>query len=939
MCTAVQVALVELLRHWNVTPSAVIGHSSGEIAAAFAKGSIDRETAWTIAYHRGRLSQGIRGMAPGLSGSMLACGLGEADVKPYLAQITSGNVVVACINSPTNVTLSGDLQAVKQVEALLKADGIFARRLKVDTAYHSPHMRVISDQYLSSLKDIEISGGRDDIKMFSTVSGTAIESTELDASYWVSNMLQPVKFSQALSNLCNHSDSHKDRKKRSRKPYVDIMLEVGPHAALQGPINQILDKDDRRANVTYMTCLIRGQDACVTALEAVGKLFQHGLPANIVNANEVQRNVSKPAILVDMPPFPWNRSHKFWYETANMRDHRLRVHPRKDLIGARTVDENPMDSRWRQFLRISENPWIEDHRAQNSILYPAAGMMVMAIEAASQTADPHRPVAGYELRDISIRNAIVVPEEDGIETILHVKPWRMGSRALTSAWDEFSIYSRANHDWVLNCSGLIQVHYQSETNPLFVDEEAVQNEKHKRTYDGMIDSCSKATPARQFYEQMTNIGLKYGPCFSKLDGIYKGNYEGRCTMKIHDTKSIMPFEYEYDHLIHPSTLDNILQMLFPSMTSLNEELTVAKVPTSIGRLFVSSNVPRKPGTSLQGYSKADTVGFRDVEASVVVAESDWTKPLVIADNVRCTALSTSNEGNAISDAPGRNLAASMAWMEDVDKLDSETTAAILWERLQGFEGVTATVVEELEIGAWVYMKRALKACSPKEAEGFESHLKAYYQYMQSIQKRVLAGDIDHQAAGFDWLNSTFEAEDQLLDRVERSSIDGAIMCRHGRQLVEILRGSLDASQVLTEDGLLDKYYSEGIGQRKSSAYVAQYMDMLAHKNPDMNILEIGAGSGGTSLPVLQALGGHEGSAPRFSSYTFSDKTSGSLDKARDKLKPWASVTKFHMLNIEEEPSEQGIDVEGYDVIIASISLHETHSMDATMANVKKLLRP
>ena len=939
MCTAVQVALVELLRHWNVTPSAVIGHSSGEIAAAFAKGSIDRETAWTIAYHRGRLSQGIRGMAPGLSGSMLACGLGEADVKPYLAQITSGNVVVACINSPTNVTLSGDLQAVKQVEALLKADGIFARRLKVDTAYHSPHMRVIADQYLSSLKDIEISGGRDDIKMFSTVSGTAIESTELDASYWVSNMLQPVKFSQALSNLCNHSDSHKDRKKRSRKPYVDIMLEVGPHAALQGPINQILDKDDRRANVTYMTCLIRGQDACVTALEAVGKLFQHGLPANIVNANEVQRNVSKPAILVDMPPFPWNRSHKFWYETANMRDHRLRVHPRKDLIGARTVDENPMDSRWRQFLRISENPWIEDHRAQNSILYPAAGMMVMAIEAASQTADPHRPVAGYELRDISIRNAIVVPEEDGIETILHVKPWRMGSRALTSAWDEFSIYSRANHDWVLNCSGLIQVHYQSETNPLFVDEEAVQNEKHKRTYDGMIDSCSKATPARQFYEQMTNIGLKYGPCFSKLDGIYKGNYEGRCTMKIHDTKSIMPFEYEYDHLIHPSTLDNILQMLFPSMTSLNEELTVAKVPTSIGRLFVSSNVPRKPGTSLQGYSKADTVGFRDVEASVVVAESDWTKPLVIADNVRCTALSTSNEGNAISDAPGRNLAASMAWMEDVDKLDSETTAAILWERLQGFEGVTATVVEELEIGAWVYMKRALKACSPKEAEGFESHLKAYYEYMQSIQKRVLAGDIDHQAAGFDWLNSTFEAEDQLLDRVERSSIDGAIMCRHGRQLVEILRGSLDASQVLTEDGLLDKYYSEGIGQRKSSAYVAQYMDMLAHKNPDMNILEIGAGTGGTSLPVLQALGGHEGSAPRFSSYTFSDKTSGSLDKARDKLKPWASVTKFHMLNIEEEPSEQGIDVEGYDVIIASISLHETHSMDATMANVKKLLRP
>ena len=138
----------------------------------------------------------------------------------------------------------------------------------------------------------------------------------------------------------------------------------------------------------------------------------------------------------------------------------------------------------------------------------------------------------------------------------------------------------------------------------------------------MVDRCLKTVPPRQFYEQMTNIGLKYGPSFSKLDGIYKGNYEGRCSLKTHDTKSTMPIEYEYDHLVHPSTLDNIFQMLFPAMTSLNEELTVAKVLTSIGRLFVFSSVPRIPGTSLQGYSKADAVGFRDVAASVVVGESE-----------------------------------------------------------------------------------------------------------------------------------------------------------------------------------------------------------------------------------------------------------------------------------------------------------------------------
>lgn len=939
MCTAIQVALVELLRHWNVRPNAVIGHSSGEIAAAFAKGSITREMAWMIAYHRGRLSQAIGGLAPGLSGSMLACGVGEAEVQPYLARCTEGDVVVACINSPKNVTLSGDLQAILQVESMLKADDIFARRLKVETAYHSPHMQVIAEKYLASLADVHTSKGDDNVKMFSSVSGNAIESPDLNASYWVSNMLQPVKFSPALANLCNHSDSTKGRKKRSRNPYVDALLEIGPHAALQGPINQILDKEERRANVTYMSALIRGQDACVTALEAVGKLFQQGLPANIANANEVQRNSSKPAILVDMPPFPWNRAHKFWYETSNMKDYRFRTHPRKDLIGARTVDENPMDARWRHHLRLSENPWIDDHRAQNSILYPAAGMMVMAIEAALQNADPHKPAAGYELRDISISSAIIVPEEDGIEVMLHMKPWRMGSRASTSAWEEFTIYSRANNDWVLNCSGLIHVHYESQANPLFADEEALQNEKHRLTYEKMADSCTKFTPARTFYEKMTNIGLKYGPSFSKLSEIYKGNYQGKCSMTIHDTKSLMPCQYEYDHLIHPSTLDNILQMLFPAMTGLNEELTVAKVPTSIGRLFVSSSVPRTPGTTLHGYSRADAVGFRDVEASVVVAESGWTKPLVIADNVRCTALSTSNEGNSVGDAPGRNLAAKFEWKEDLDKLDSKGVVSILSEKLGGFETADSTIIEELEIAAWIFMKRTLGTCLPKEAEGFDEHLKSLYEYMQHIEKRVLAGEMDHQSSGFDWLNSSLEDEERILRRVETSSADGAIMCRLGRRLAEVLRAEVEPMQVLMQDDLLDHYYVDGIGQRKSHAQIAKYMDLLAHRSPDMNILEIGAGIGATTLPVLEALGGQDGSAPRFSSYTFTDINSGFFEKARDKLQPWASVTKFLRLNIEEDPTEQGLEGEGYDAVIASSVLYASHSMDTTLANIKKLLKP
>ncbi|KAL8837776.1 MAG: hypothetical protein Q9170_002394 [Blastenia crenularia] len=279
------------------------------------------------------------------------------------------------------------------------------------------------------------------------------------------------------------------------------------------------------------------------------------------------------------------------------------------------------------------------------------------------------------------------------------------------------------------------------------------------------------------------------------------------------------------------------------------------------------------------------------------------KPLAIADKVRCTALSTSNEGSTVGDTPGRNLAARLAWMGDVGKPNSKETITVLSGRLSSVDKVDLSVVEEPGIGACKHMKRALGTRSPKEAEGFEWHLKALYEYMQHIQKSVLVGEMDHQSSRFDWLNLSLEDEEQLLQHEEKSSLDRAVMFRRAGRLIEILRGTLEPLQTLMKDDLLYRFFVDGIGQQNSYALVAQYMDMLVHQNPDMSILEVGVGTGGTTLPVLQEPGGHEDSAPRFSSYTFTDISSGFFEQARDKLKPWAAVTESHKLNIEEEPSE------------------------------------
>lgn len=306
-------ALVDLLRHWNIIPDAVVGHSSGEIAAAYCKGAIDREGALLISYHRGRLSSDIRGFAPDLAGAMLVTGLGPEAVQIYISNVTDGTAVVACINSPSSTTLSGDAQAIDTLHKILSEDGHFARRLKIDTAYHSHHMEVIAESYLSSLASVQILQGDDQgVKMFSSVSGKLVNSSELGPSYWVANMLSPVNFFGAVESLFSHSDVKLKRK--STKPYVEFLVEVGPHSALQGPIMQILRSNPQKfESLTYASILERGANACTSALDAAGRLFQRGFPVNISAVNTDKDVAGNDGFLVDLPAYAWNRNAKYWY--------------------------------------------------------------------------------------------------------------------------------------------------------------------------------------------------------------------------------------------------------------------------------------------------------------------------------------------------------------------------------------------------------------------------------------------------------------------------------------------------------------------------------------------------------------------------------------------------------------------------------------------------
>lgn len=135
---------MDLLASWNIQPQLVVGHSSGEIAAAYATGALSLESAITVAYFRGLLSPKVKNL--GYDGRMMAVGLSEDEANAEIAGLDEslGKVVVACVNSPRGVTISGDTPAMEELHKALNAKDIFARLLQVDTAYHSHHMQAIA---------------------------------------------------------------------------------------------------------------------------------------------------------------------------------------------------------------------------------------------------------------------------------------------------------------------------------------------------------------------------------------------------------------------------------------------------------------------------------------------------------------------------------------------------------------------------------------------------------------------------------------------------------------------------------------------------------------------------------------------------------------------------------------------------------------------------
>ncbi|KAK4861763.1 hypothetical protein LT330_003798 [Penicillium expansum] len=923
LCTILQVALVDLLRSLNITPKAVLGHSSGEVAAA--------RSAWKVSYYRGYMSSKLESSSQ-MRGSMLAVGLSEQGIKPYIEKLSKDledfNLIVGCINSPKSVTVTGEVTQLDSLKIILDKDNILCRRLKVNLAYHSPQMKEVAALYQDAMGDLEVdnTGHNNSPEMVSSVTGDWINPGEVSqAAYWVKNMVSPVRFSDGLTTLCSGSalNSHKRLDGSHRRTRdIDHILEVGPHSVLQGACKDVLKNIANHTPTEYLSLLVRNMSAADTAFAVFGNLHIAGYPIDISLVNGIDSTGHDiPKSLPDLPEYPFNHDTSYWHESKISKDHRLHPFGRKDLLGVSDPNCNPFEMRWRNFVRVSEMPWTKDHQVNGTIVYPGAGMLVMAIEATKQVAEQGRIISGFNIQEAKFHAAMIVPPgTHGIETSIYLHPVK-GMDSNISGWFEFRLCTCENEEWIENCTGSIQIVYTSDEDEHEMDKMHQEELWSSRleAYSDAIKACTLLVDGSSLYDRFLNSGYDYGEAFQLIETLSLSPAQPCVTAHVKRLSS------STGETIHPTTLDAILQTsIWTGVASKTENIPTV-VLKSVRNLWVASTFENTSSSILRTYATR-TVGSPCLSSSSDIFAFDEAlhKTVVSIEGLEIEVDEMELAEESSTEFP-EDLCYQVQWKPDLNLLSNRETTDLCINEYPELKRETEDFFTDLDYMFMARINETLKILSGQQLKPSMPHLRKYVDWM--MHRQLSEG----QLVDLDYLQ---DVENRLLNLNKRAHLYVTV----ARNLLKFITGEMDSSTFF-EVNMMKEFYSEEVQESQGLRQSGKYLDLLSHLNPRMKILEVGAGIGSMTEVMLRTLGNTEKSNPQYAQWDFTDKLESSFAGAQDQFHQEAGRVQFKILDIEQDPEKQGFECGTYDIVVASMVVHATSNIKAALGNARKLLKP
>ncbi|KAB8228276.1 polyketide synthase fgnA [Aspergillus alliaceus] len=820
LCTAFQVALYHQLKRLGMKPTAVVGHSSGEIAAAYAAGHITLEYALAAAYYRGYITK--NGGSSG--GAMAAVGLSAADMLPFLRP----GVCIACENSPSSTTISGDREVLEDVLTSLRREmpDVFARLLKVEMAYHSHHMKPLGKEYLELLQaenktSIPCHGNR--ALFLSSVTCKPIDdSAAFGPEYWVDNLTSPIRHQDSAKNL----------------------------------------------------------------LSAVGKMYQEAVPLDV---KALFPKNSKA--LCGLPVYPWDHSGSYWYESRLSSAWRQRRFPHHCLLGERSVESPDFSPIWRNMLSLEDVAWIADHKIRQDVVFPLAGYIAMVGEAIRQTTGVD---AGYRLRRVEARKALVLPDSKPVELVTVLHP-HMGDRAERTSWYDFSIVSCHGESWLTHCAG--------QVSPM--DETGTSIWKPDSTVERRLPR--KLTTTR-FYEAMARIGVIFGPEFQRLADITSSATDPLAEARVMSTE---PQENKRPFALHPTAIDACIQLLIVAgARGLCRNLDQLEVPVVVENIEISSG-----STSMRARAQDFTNGVECVTEDGKLA-------------LRMSGLQLAPLEAEATDLVDVHAGARLQWLPDFDFVDAST----LFDKPRRPQ--TEIALEEhltlLCVLESVDKVVSIEPCHP--------HLAKYREWLTLQVRMAEAGQYALVENDREYVKMPRVERQRLIEDTYAKilKLPGQHAFSVGIKRIcdnadRIFTGEADTLDLLMQDDVLAELYNS-----VSFGY-GEFVRLLSSNRPNLRILEVGAGTGGTTERTLRDLV-HGSSLPPYSAYTFTDVSAGFFPQAKERF-AYAPNMQFKTFDISQDGLAQGFEASSYDLILAPNVVHATASLKETLSNLEPLLKP
>lgn len=880
LCTAVQILLVDLLSLADIHFDAVVGHSSGEIAAAYAAGFLSARDAMLIAYFRGvYVSRAASPNGAHIRGSMLAAGTSMEDAEELCSdEVYAGRLSIAACNSSSSVTISGDTDAIEELEILLEDEKKFHRRLRVDTAYHSRHMDQCYAPYVEALRRSGVQALKPSnrhesrhCQWYSSVYDCAIdlgEGMKLNDKYWAENMTRPVLFSQALKKaLLSTGDKG-----------LGVALEIGPHPALQGPAQQTI-QESLGKRIPYQSTLVRGKDSISEFANCLGFLWQHLWRENMAvpsldnferamvadGQQEQKRKQLRFDVVKGLPSYQWNHTTRHWAESRASRMMRLRGDAYHPLLGHKTPDSSKHHLRWRNLLRLNADDKEEDilhlkgHRVQGQTVFPAAGYIAAAVEAAralpAVASDAMQKTGSkvclIEIRNMVVHQAITLASErnDGVEVLIELT----GIAALPKT-DRvracFSFSAALGHNDELTQAASAQI-------------EIVLGED---------DSNTELLPPRQplashlvpvekerFYTSLASLGYEYDGTFRSLTELKRKHGHASCLVKLNAADSLDEIcsgddvDDEAPLLLHPASLDSAFQSLLLAYSYPGDhQLRTLHLPLSIECIRVN---PALCGTSLQGLksgakkdasSECENETWFPVEATITRPdENGHTLPSLSSPhggfNGDITLFTSESPhaavqvhnvhlfplGRAATEEEDRKIFLRTQWVD----MAPDGLAAVLADRPTAVSQKERDQLHGLKRLAVYYYRQfdsQVARDSPLRLASASGATAYFLDYAQHVLTS-LPGD---------WPLDTPETIEEVT-RVCEGLPDVGVMHLVGQTMPRVFRGETTMLEAFRESGVLDDYYVHSFSSEPAGRWQARVVDQIATRHPNLNMLEIG----------------------------------------------------------------------------------------------------